>query len=103
MTDLNVFYVRFDIKEGKEEEFLGYLREVIEAMKHESSFVSATLHRDIDNPSVLVLHEVWKGTRESFFAEERPRPYREEYERQVKLLLHSRTAIWLTPIATWDS
>lgn len=53
------FIVSLDIKPGCEEEFLALLTPVLDAMRHEPTFINAVLHRGPENPSRFMLYETW--------------------------------------------
>src|SRR4051812_17993091 len=54
-----VFTVEIRVKEGRQEEFLTVLRPVLDAMRHEKTFINAVLHRDGDDPTRFMLYESW--------------------------------------------
>jgi quinol monooxygenase YgiN len=54
-----VFIVSFDLKPGCDEEFLALLMPVLDAMRHETTFINAVLHRDPEDPSRFMLYETW--------------------------------------------
>lgn len=47
------------VKPGCEAEFLSLLTPVLDAMRHEPTFINATLHRDPDDPTRFMIHETW--------------------------------------------
>ena len=71
-------------------------------MKGEPTFVTATLHDDLDDPALLVVYEVWQETRESFLANQMSKPYRADYEKVIVALHVERTGNWLAPIGSWN-
>jgi quinol monooxygenase YgiN len=95
--------VRFRCRPGKKEALRKSICSVIDVMAREADFVNALLHESLDDPDQLVVYEIWKGTRESWLRYQLPRPYRQEYERNVAELLESRTVDWLVPVAEWES
>jgi quinol monooxygenase YgiN len=54
-----VFVIALHVKPGREDEFLGLLTPVLDAMRHEATFVNAVLHRDPEEPSRFMLYETW--------------------------------------------
>ena len=46
-------------KPGCEQAFLDLLTPVLDAMRHEPTFVDAVLHRDPENPRRFMLYETW--------------------------------------------
>ncbi|KRE02160.1 antibiotic biosynthesis monooxygenase [Bosea sp. Root381] len=53
------YLITFVVKSGSEEEFLGLLKPVLDAMRHEHSFLNAVLHRDNEAPNRFMLYESW--------------------------------------------
>ncbi len=47
------------VKPGYVDEFLRLLGPVLDAMRHEPSFINAVLHRDPADPSRFMLYETW--------------------------------------------
>ena len=98
MASQIVLLVKIALKPGMKPEFLQKLRTVIGAMAREKSFVGSTVHESVENPDEIVVYETWKGTRESWLAEEYPRPYRKPYEDALSNLVEARSVEWLTPL-----
>uniref|UniRef100_A0AAU3GZI1 Antibiotic biosynthesis monooxygenase n=1 Tax=Streptomyces sp. NBC_01401 TaxID=2903854 RepID=A0AAU3GZI1_9ACTN len=65
----------FDVKEGCEEEWSRLVQDVIDAMRHEKTFISTSMCARPDEPSKYLLFEVWES-REEFFATQVNREYR---------------------------
>lgn len=53
------FVVLIHVKPGCEGEFLDLLTPVLDAMRHEATFISAALHRDPADPTRFMLYETW--------------------------------------------
>jgi len=53
------FVVTLHVRPGFEEEFLGLLGPVLDAMRHEATFINAVLHRDPADPSRFMIYETW--------------------------------------------
>ncbi|MCB8820146.1 putative quinol monooxygenase [Microvirga rosea] len=53
------FVISFHIRDGFQEEFLALLTPVLDAMRHEATFINAMLHQDPDNPARFMLYETW--------------------------------------------
>jgi quinol monooxygenase YgiN len=98
-----VLNIRFKTKPGKKEAFRESLFSLIQVMSSEPTFVNAIVHDDIDNPNDLIIYELWQGTKESWLAEELPKPYRKEYEEKLAELLEDRIISYLEPIGEWGS
>ena len=85
-----VLTVIFEVMAGFEEEFLRLMETPLNAMRHEKSFISASLSSHPEDPGKFYLHEVWKS-REDFVNIQIFRKYREEYEaRTVPMLRKAR-------------
>jgi quinol monooxygenase YgiN len=54
-----VFIVSLHVKPGREVEFLRLLTPVLDAMRHETTFINAALHRDPTDPTRFMLYETW--------------------------------------------
>lgn len=57
--DSVVFIVTLTLKPGCEEEFLDLLMPVLDAMRHETTFINAVLHQDPEDPTRFMLYETW--------------------------------------------
>ena len=53
------FIVKIAIKPGAEEEFLDLLMPVLDAMRHEGTFINAVLHQNPEDPTQFMLYETW--------------------------------------------
>lgn len=66
------------VKPGRVDEFLALLMPVLDAMRHEPSFVNAVLHRSPDDPTLFLLYETW-ADRDDLVQVQIPRAYRQAY------------------------
>ena len=88
--------VTLKVRAGMEEEFLALLTPVLDAMRHETTFVSAALHRNPNDPTSFMLYEVW-ADRDDLVNVQMKRDYRATYEARLPdLLREPRRA------ETWD-
>ena len=55
------FVISFLLKPGAGQAFHDLLTPVLDAMRHEPTFIDAVLHRDPEDPSRLMLYETWAG------------------------------------------
>jgi quinol monooxygenase YgiN len=78
--------VTLRIRPGREAEFLALLAPVLDAMRTEPTFVTASLHRDPADPSRFLLHEVW-ADRTDLIEVQVKRPYRADYWARLPELL----------------
>jgi quinol monooxygenase YgiN len=90
-----VAVVSIHLKPGREEEWLCLLTPVLDAMRHEPTFVNAVLHRDPDDPTRFMLYETW-ADRDDLVNVQMKRDYRAAYEARLPDLLREprQAAIW---------
>jgi quinol monooxygenase YgiN len=98
MSSQIVLLVRVTLRPGKKAEFLANLGSVVGVMEKEPSFINSTIHENVESPDEVVVYETWRGTKESWLAEEYPRPYRKPYEDSLADLVIDRSVAWLQPI-----
>jgi quinol monooxygenase YgiN len=80
--------VTFDLRPGAEAEFLALLTPLLDAMRHEPTFVNAVLHRDPEDTSRLMLYETW-ADRDDLVQAQMKRAYRRAYEARLPALLRA--------------
>ena len=87
--------VTLKVRAGMEDEFLALLTPVLDAMRHETTFVSAALHRSPNDPTSFMLYEVW-ADRDDLVNVQMKRDYRATYEARLPDLLREprRAEIW---------
>lgn len=98
-----VLIVRIQAKSGRKRELVEHLEALVETMKSEASFRGAVIHDNLDRPDEVVVYETWVGSRESWLAEEFPRPYRAGYEAVLAELIDDRAVDWLTPVTRYGA
>ena len=83
------------VKPGYEEEFLRLLAPVLDAMRHEPTFINAALHQDPADPTRFMLYETW-ADRTDLVEVQMKRPYRSAYEARLPDLLRvpRRAELW---------
>jgi len=87
MSEADVVYViTLEVKPGREEEFFALLTPVLDAMRHEASFVDCALHRDPEKPSRFLLYETWRS-HEDVVNVQIHQPYRQAYHDALPELL----------------
>lgn len=74
--------VSLTVKSGFEAEFLSLLEPVLDAMRHEATFINAVLHRDPGNPARFMLYETW-ADQEELTQVQIHRAYRKTYESRL--------------------
>ena len=89
------FTIEGRVKPGREAEFLDLLHPVLDAMRHEETFIDAVLHRDPADPSRFLLYETWADL-DDVRDVQLHRPYRRAFaERLPELLAAERIiGIW---------
>ena len=90
-----VVVVSLHVKPGHEEEFLRLVAPVLDAMRHEATFVNAALHQDPDDPTRFMLYETW-ADRDDLVGVQMKRDYRAAYEARLPALLREprRAEVW---------
>lgn len=87
--------VSLRVRPDRVEEFLRLLTPVLDAMRHEPTFVNAVLHRDPEDPAHFMIYETWADRRDLVEVQMR-RPYRAAYEARLPELLREprRPQVW---------
>jgi quinol monooxygenase YgiN len=90
-----VAVVSLHVKPGREQEWLDLVKPVLDAMRHEPTFINAVLHRDPDDPTRFMLYETW-ADRDDLVNVQMKRGYRAAYEARLPDLLREprKAAIW---------
>jgi len=89
------YVITFHVKADQVARFLALLGPVLDAMRHETSFVRAALHVDPERPHVFQLHETWTD-RDDVLNVQLHRPYRQAWHAALDALLAEprQIAIW---------
>jgi quinol monooxygenase YgiN len=77
-NDHAAFTVTLALKPGCEEEFLDLLTPVLDAMRHETTFINAVLHQDPQDPTRFMIYETWADL-EDVVEVQMHREYRKAY------------------------
>ena len=101
MPDKITLIVRFKLQEAAKAEFISRLKEMFADIQREETFVEASLQQDREQPTSLLVYEVWRETPESFMKKQMTREYRKTYEQAIVGLKVERTASWYTSLAEW--
>lgn len=80
--------VKLDIKPEHVTEWLESVEEVLDAMRHEKSFVSTSLCAHPTEPNKFLLFEVWQD-RDEFFTVQANRDYRQPFMEKMERFLQS--------------
>ncbi|MEP9375247.1 putative quinol monooxygenase [Aquabacter sp. CN5-332] len=95
------YVIGFTVKPQERERFLGLLNGVLDAMRHEATFVNATLHRDPEDAHRFLLHETW-ADHGDVLEVQLARPYREEWHAALPHLLEQPRDISMWEIMRTD-
>lgn len=89
------FVITFRVKPQHADEFHALLSDVLDAMRHEATFINAVLHRDAQDASRFMLYETWSDL-DDVVNEQIRRDYRQAYwDRLPELLVETQA------IQTW--
>src|SRR5678816_1007622 len=80
------YVVKFQIVPGKYDDFLELLNGVLDAMRHESTFMEAMLHADPDDANRLMLYETWQD-HDDVVDVQIHRPYRQAFHEALPRML----------------
>jgi len=91
------YVIAFRIRPGQRGRFLALLEPVLDAMRQEASFRSATLNADPEDEHRLLLHESW-DSHEEVLAVQIHRPYRAQFHGALEDLLAAPRdiSVWTT-------
>lgn len=89
------YLIEFDVKPEERDRFLLLLNSVLDAMRHEPTFISATLNRDPQDENRFMLHESWQD-HDEVVAVQVARPYRQEWHAALPEILagERRISMW---------
>lgn len=85
-NDPVTFVVTLALKPGCEEEFLDLLTPVLDAMRHERTFINAVLHQDPQDPTRFMIYETWTDL-DDVVEIQMHREYRKAYWERLPALL----------------
>jgi quinol monooxygenase YgiN len=90
-----VVIVSIHVKPGYEQEFLRLLTPVLDAMRHEATFINAVLHQDPEDPTRFMLYETW-ADRDDLSRVQIHREYRKAYWARLPEILREprQIQIW---------
>jgi quinol monooxygenase YgiN len=90
------YLIEFDVKPQERERFLEMITSVLEAMRHEDTFLDCALHVDPADENHFMLHETWQS-HEDVVNVQHARPYREPWHQALPHLLAGGRRI-----STWN-
>jgi quinol monooxygenase YgiN len=90
------YLIQFDVIPEQREFFLSLLSGVLDAMRSESTFHEAILHRDPQNDNRFLLYETWQDHDEVLEVQLK-RPYREAFHQALPSVLQQPRdiSIWV--------
>lgn len=80
------YIIGFNVRPEQRRRYLKLINGVLDAMRHEPMFVSATLHSDPADENRFLLHETWADHQDVLDVQLK-RPYREEWHAALEELL----------------
>lgn len=94
------YVIGFNVQPPQRDRFIRLLTDMLDAMRGEAMFVSATLHVDPENPNHFLLHEIWRD-HQDVLEVQLARPYRQAWHDALPELLDGprQISIW-TPLRT---
>ncbi|ATQ43881.1 putative quinol monooxygenase [Caulobacter mirabilis] len=89
------YVIGFQVRPQQFERFRSLLDGVLDAMRHEPMFVSATLHRAPEDPCRLMLHETWADHQDVLDVQLK-RPYRTAWHEALEEVLEGprKIEVW---------
>ena len=89
------YVIKFQVVPGRYDDFLALLTGVLDAMRHEPTFVEAMLHTDPADANRLMLYETWQD-HEDVVNVQIHRPYRQAFHEALPRLLAAprEISIW---------
>ena len=81
------FFVHFEVKPGRDQEFRNVLDPLLDTMSTETRFVNYFLLQHEQVANRFTIYETWLGTPDEFSKTEMPRSYRQQYETAVQEVL----------------
>ena len=80
------YVITFQVRPSERDRFLALLNPVLDAMRHEATFVHASLHVDPQDENRFQLHETWTD-RQDVLEVQLKRPYRDAWHAALDELL----------------
>ncbi len=86
------YLIKFDVKPGQRERFVSLLTGVLDAMRNETTFRDAVLHRDPQSEHRFMLYETWES-HDDVMNVQIHRPYRKAWHDALPEILASERDI----------
>lgn len=104
MNHITTIYVRFQVKADKQKEFEAELSQLLKGLEQEKTFIEARIHRDLDEPNVIVLYESYSESRESFLNRVPNKPWFKAFlDNLPNLLEKERQVLWHERLKAFDT
>jgi quinol monooxygenase YgiN len=101
MSEKITLIVRFKLEESAKAELVSQLKELFGYIEREETFIEASLQQDREDPTSLLVYEVWHETPNSFMKNQMTKEYRKVFEQAIVDLKIERTVSWYTSLAEW--
>ena len=90
------YSIRFDVVPEQQQRFLALLNALLDAMRFETTFREAVLHRDPQSECHYMLYETWES-HEEVMEVQLNRPYRQAWHEALPELLRTPrdVAVWV--------
>jgi quinol monooxygenase YgiN len=86
------YAITFELEPGARDAFLALLTPVLDAMRHEATFINAVLHEDEADPDRFMLYETWSDAQDVVEVQI-ARPYRTAFWDGLPALLRAPRGI----------
>jgi quinol monooxygenase YgiN len=96
-----ILIVRFKVQEAAKAELINQLKEVFGHIEGEETFIEASLQQDREDPTSLLVYEVWLETPESILKNQLTKEYRKGFDQAIVDLKVERTPTWYDSLAEW--
>ena len=101
MSEIFTLIVRFRVQETAKVELINQLKEVFGHIEREETFIEASLQQDREDPTTLLVYEVWRETPESILKNQMTKEYRKSFEQAIVDLNVERTPSWYASLTEW--
>jgi quinol monooxygenase YgiN len=83
-----VVVISYHVMRGHEAEYIALVTPVLDAMRHEKTFINTVLNQDPEDPTQFMLYETWID-KEDFLGVQMKREYRKPYEARLPQILRT--------------
>lgn len=103
MPDIVALCARLRPKPGKKDEYLRHLEIELQEVRKDPNLIALFVHEGQDGHGRIMLYEIWRGTKERFYAEEMTKPYRAAYMKAMDELIDDVEVDWWDVASEWGS